>query len=84
MLASFFVGWAVNVWNVKRILIAGLALSLASGVSLATMKVTTSYWASVFPTCMLGVVGISLVYNVVSISMMASPDPSCLCRDPLS
>lgn len=73
---SYFAGWSVNHFKIKNLIILGFALSMISAVPAAVMKPTTSYWASVFPASMIGVTGISVVYNVVSISMMSSVPPA--------
>ncbi|KAL7409673.1 major facilitator superfamily domain-containing protein [Mrakia frigida] len=68
LLASYFAGWCV-VFPLPL-------LSMISPIPAAVMSRDTSFWASIFPSSILGVVGISIVYNVVSISMMSAVPPA--------
>jgi hypothetical protein len=76
LLSSYFAGWSVNHFKIKNLMILGFLISAIAPIPAAVMSESTSYWASIFPSCMIGVIGISLVYNVVSISMMASVPPA--------
>lgn len=62
LLASYFAGWSVNHFKIKNLIIFGMLLSMISPIPTAVMKVETNFWASIFPSSILGVVGISIVY----------------------
>ena len=62
LLASYFAGWSVNHFKIKNLIIFGMLLSMISPIPAAVMTLDTSFWASIFPSSILGVVGISIVY----------------------
>ncbi|CDZ97541.1 Predicted transporter (major facilitator superfamily) [Phaffia rhodozyma] len=75
-LASYTISVSINYVKIKTLMLIGLTICFVSVLPAALVKPDTSFWQGVFPSSMLGVVGISLVYNVVSVSMMSSVPPS--------
>lgn len=69
------IGFAIDRFPPKAILFLGLLAMVLAPISAGVMKPETSFWASVFPVAIIGVAAISVVYNVVSILMLAAVPP---------
>lgn len=69
------IGLAIDRYPPKAILFGGLLGCIVTPIPAAVMDADTSFWASVFPVAVIGVAAISIVYNVVSILMLAAVPP---------
>lgn len=73
------IGLAIDRYPPKAILFGGLLACIVTPIPAAVMGPDTSFWASVFPVAVVGVAAISIVYNVVSILMLAAVPPCAFC-----
>ena len=70
--------------NNKLLTAVGALCYLASAILLATMKEGSSYWAFIFPSLLLVVIGADLQFNVANVSVFPSSEKtaelnSCRC-----
>ena len=73
---SLFMGRAVEAFNVKLLLLVGMALCAIAPVSAITMTPQDlSFWKHVFPVTVLVVSGVTIVYCTITVVLLASvPD----------
>ena len=73
---SLLMGRAVEVFNVKMLLLVGMALCAMAPVSAITMTPgNINFWKHIFATTVLGVAGVTIVYCTITVVLLASvPD----------
>ncbi|KKY24998.1 putative mfs transporter [Phaeomoniella chlamydospora] len=70
---SITMGSMVDRFNVKHLLLAGTVVCMIAPIPAALIKTgDVDFWKHVFPSSILGVVGVSIVYVSVSVIMLAS------------
>jgi len=72
ILVNIFAGLVLHKINNKILTAIGALAYLGSGLLLATMKVDSSYWAFIFPSLLLSVIGADLEFNVANVRFPAS------------
>lgn len=76
ILVNIFAGLVLHKINNKILTAIGALAYLGSGLLLATMKVGSSYWAFIFPSLLLSVIGADLEFNVANMYVMSSLPPA--------
>jgi predicted MFS family arabinose efflux permease len=70
---SLLMGRAVEMFNVKHLLLTGMALCAVAPVSaITTTDGDTNFWKHVFPTTVLGVAGTTIVYCIITVVLLGS------------
>ena len=68
LIASVATGRVAHAVPVRVLLTTGMLVCAITPIPIAIMKPETSFWLSCFPTSILGVTGISISYNSISIA----------------
>ncbi|GAA5943159.1 hypothetical protein JCM1841_000988 [Sporobolomyces salmonicolor] len=74
-IVSIATGYFVERVSIKVITLAGLGISIAATIPVALMTPESSFWAKEFVSSVLGVIGISLTYNVLTIALVGAVPP---------
>lgn len=75
-ITSIVIGTFIARFQIRTLLILGMLLNTITMIPIAVMQSNSSFWVSAFPVSLMGVVGISITYNTVSIAMMAAVPPA--------
>jgi nitrate/nitrite transporter NarK len=76
ILVNVFAGLVLHRFNNKLLTGIGALAYLGSAILLATMKEGSSYWAFIFPSLLLSVIGADLQFNVANVSLPGPRPPS--------
>ncbi|GAA5878624.1 hypothetical protein JCM1840_003531 [Sporobolomyces johnsonii] len=61
--------------SIKVITLAGLGISIVATIPVALMTPESNFWAKEFVSSVLGVIGIALTYNVLTIALVGAVPP---------
>lgn len=63
---SIITGRVVHKYSIRTLLAFGMLVCTVTLIPSCVMSHNTSFWISVFPSAILGVIGISIAYNTAS------------------
>lgn len=72
---NIFAGLVLHKINNKILAGVGALAYLGNALLLANMGRESSYWAFIFPSLLLSVVGADLQFNVANVCLLSHPDP---------
>lgn len=63
---SIMTGRIVHKYSIRTLLAFGMLVCTVTLIPACVMSTHTSFWISVFPSAILGVIGVSIAYNTAS------------------